>query len=84
MRCFLLSYIFFLALLAVFFICRTTIRRCTRPLQTLTESADEVAKGNFNAPLPDIKHNDEIRLLRDSFRKCCGLHRLSQRHSLNR
>lgn len=67
MGCFLLSYIFFLALLAVFFICRTTIRRCTRPLQTLTESADEVAKGNFNAPLPDIKHNDEIRLLRDSF-----------------
>jgi sigma-B regulation protein RsbU (phosphoserine phosphatase) len=26
-----------------------------------------VAKGNFNAPLPTIKHNDEIKLLRDSF-----------------
>jgi sigma-B regulation protein RsbU (phosphoserine phosphatase) len=26
-----------------------------------------VAKGNFSAPLPRIKHNDEIRLLRDSF-----------------
>ena len=67
MRCFVLSFIFFLALIAVYFICRSTIRRSTRPLQTLTKSADEVAKGNFNAPLPDIKHNDEIRLLRDSF-----------------
>ena len=67
MRCFVLSFIFFLALIAVYLICRSTIRRSTRPLQTLTKSADEVAKGNFNAPLPDIKHNDEIRLLRDSF-----------------
>jgi sigma-B regulation protein RsbU (phosphoserine phosphatase) len=33
----------------------------------LAESANEVAKGNFSAPLPKIKHNDEIRLLRDSF-----------------
>ena len=67
MRCFVLSFIFFIALIAVYLICRSTIRRSTRPLQTLTKSADEVAKGNFNAPLPDIKHNDEIRLLRDSF-----------------
>ena len=67
MRCFVLSFIFFLTLLAIYFICRLTIRRSTRPLQTLAKSADEVAKGNFNAPLPDIKHNDEIRLLRDSF-----------------
>ena len=67
MGCFLLSFIFFLALIAVYFICRSTIRRSTQPLNTLAKSADEVAKGNFNAPLPDIKHNDEIRLLRDSF-----------------
>ena len=66
-RCFLLSFIFFLTLIAVYFICRHTIRRSTRPLQTLTKSADEVAKGNFNAPLPELRHNDEIRLLRDSF-----------------
>jgi sigma-B regulation protein RsbU (phosphoserine phosphatase) len=66
-RCLVLSFIFFLTLIAVYFICRYTIRRSTRPLHTLAKSADEVAKGNFNAPLPDIKHNDEIRLLRDSF-----------------
>ena len=43
------------------------IKRATRPLKQLANSANEVAKGNFNAPLPLIKHNDEIRLLRDSF-----------------
>ena len=67
MRCFVLSFIFFLTLIAVYIICRSTIRRSTRPLQMLTKSADEVAKGNFSAPQPDIRHNDEIRLLRDSF-----------------
>ena len=67
MRCFFLSFIFFLTLIAVYFICRSTIRHSTRPLHKLAKSTDEVAKGNFNAPLPDIRHNDEIRLLRDSF-----------------
>ena len=66
-RCFLLSFIFLLTLIAVYFICRSTIRSSTLPLHKLAKSADEVAKGNFNAPLPDIRHNDEIRMLRDSF-----------------
>lgn len=63
----LLSLCLLTGLLAVYIICRTTIRRSTRPLQVLASSADEVAKGNFNAPLPDIRHQDEIGLLRDSF-----------------
>ena len=46
---------------------RIIIKRVTGPLCKLAESANEVAKGNFNAPLPTIKHNDEIKLLRDSF-----------------
>ena len=65
--CLLLSLCLLTGLLAVYIICRTTIRRSTRPLQVLASSADEVAKGNFNAPLPDICHQDEIGLLRDSF-----------------
>ena len=63
----LLSLCLLTGLFAVYIICRTTIRRSTRPLQVLASSADEVAKGNFNAPLPDIRHQDEIGLLRDSF-----------------
>ncbi len=66
-RCFLLSFIFLLTLIAVYFICRSTIRSSTLPLHKLAKSTDEVAKGNFNAPLPDIRHNDEIHMLRDSF-----------------
>lgn len=65
--CMILSLFLLTGLLAVYFICRTTIRRSTRPLQDLANSADEVAKGNFNAPLPEIRYQDEIGLLRDSF-----------------
>ena len=55
-------------LLAAYTISRITIRRSTWPLHQLAKSADEVAKGNFLAKLPEIKHNDEISQLRDSFR----------------
>ena len=44
-----------------------SIQRSTRPLQLLADSADEVAKGNFHAPLPELKYGDEIHQLRDSF-----------------
>ena len=56
-----------LGLLAGRIVGRFVIKRTIKPLTKLAESANEVAKGNFNAPLPRIKHNDEIRLLRDSF-----------------
>ena len=57
-----------LGLMAVSVVCRISIWRATRPLKMLAESADEVARGNFNAALPDnLRRNDEIRLLRDSF-----------------
>ena len=48
-------------------IIRISIRRTTKPLLILAESADEIAKGNFEAPLPEMYKNDEIRHLRDSF-----------------
>ena len=56
-----------LGLLLTYWVSRLTIRRATLPLQHLAKSADEVAKGNFEAPLPELKHNDEISQLRDSF-----------------
>jgi sigma-B regulation protein RsbU (phosphoserine phosphatase) len=48
-------------------IIRISIRRTTKPLHILAESADEIAKGNFEAPLPEMYLNDEIHHLRDSF-----------------
>lgn len=56
-------------LLAVFIVCRIIIRHATKPLVRLATSANEVAKGNFDTPLPVINHNDEIRRLRDSFQE---------------
>ena len=51
----------------VWFICRRNILKVTEPLALLTKSADEVAKGNFNAPLPELKYKDDISELRDAF-----------------
>ena len=53
--------------LVIFFFTTLSIRRATKPLGFLSESAQEVAKGNFDAPLPTFKHNDEVAQLRDSF-----------------
>ena len=63
----LLAIVMLLGLLAVYVVCRITIRRSTRPLHALAVSADEVAKGNFSSPLPEPRYNDEILQLRDSF-----------------
>lgn len=57
-----------LGMIAIYFVCRMNIRRVTKPLQSLAKSADEVSKGNFEAPLPFIKYQDEIHTLRDSFK----------------
>ena len=61
--------IFFMTVggIAVFFFMRWSIRRATKPLVFLSDSAREVAKGNFDTQLPTFKHDDEIAHLRDSF-----------------
>ena len=56
-----------IGLLVASLISGISTRRAVRPLKSLASSAEEIAQGNFNAPLPEIKQDDEIRLLRDSF-----------------
>ena len=56
-----------IGLLIIWMVCRQHIRQATKPLIALTRSADEVAKGNFEAPLPVLENKDEICELRDSF-----------------
>ena len=56
-----------IGLAAIYLFCRQQVRKITLPLHRFAHSAEEVAKGNFAAPLPDIRDDDEIRLLRDSF-----------------
>jgi len=54
-------------LIIAFFVSRLTIAHVAKPLKQLAATADEVANGQFNAQLPNIKSHDEIHLLRDSF-----------------
>ena len=56
-----------LGLLVVYFFGRRSIKKAVNPLQQLSETADEVAKGNFKTVLPELKSRDEIHHLRDSF-----------------
>ena len=56
-----------IGLAIIYLFCRQQIKKVISPLHSFARSAEEVAQGNFNAPLPDIRHDDEIRLLRDSF-----------------
>ena len=64
---FVLLFLIGVGLLVVYLVSHFTIRRIAKPLKQLANSAHEVAKGHFTTPLPDIKHNDEIHMLRDSF-----------------
>ncbi|MBR0434044.1 MAG: SpoIIE family protein phosphatase [Bacteroidaceae bacterium] len=54
-------------LIVTFFVCRLTIRRVANPLKELAATADKVASGRFDTPLPAIRSRDEVHLLRDSF-----------------
>ena len=56
-------------LLIVFFVCRSTVKRITKPLTYFAESAGEIAEGNLTADLPHIKSKDEMLLLRNSFER---------------
>ena len=53
--------------LVIFFFTRRSIQHATRPLGFLSESAQEVAKGNFDAPLPTFEQDDEVSQLSQSF-----------------
>jgi len=56
-----------LGLIILYFVCRRVIHKMTLPITQLSDSALNMAKGNFNAPLPEIKSEDEMLTLHDSF-----------------
>jgi sigma-B regulation protein RsbU (phosphoserine phosphatase) len=56
-----------IGLVVIYYFCRSTIRQVASPLGALAKSTEEVAKGNFDAPLPVIEYQDEVCELRDSF-----------------
>ena len=56
-------------LIVVIITARRAITKASLPIRLLAFSAEDVAKGNFKAALPQLKSRDEIHLLRDSFEK---------------
>jgi sigma-B regulation protein RsbU (phosphoserine phosphatase) len=63
----IMTLIIAFVLLVTFFVCRIAIQRASSPLKQLAATADEVAGGQFDTALPEIKSRDEIHMLRDSF-----------------
>ena len=63
----LLIVVTFVGLWLVYKFSRSTIHQAVKPLSALSKSANEVARGNFDAPLPEPAYRDEIGDLRDSF-----------------
>jgi sigma-B regulation protein RsbU (phosphoserine phosphatase) len=56
-----------IGLLVIYSFCHSIIHQAVKPIGALAKSTEEVARGNFEAPLPVIGHKDEVCELRDSF-----------------
>ena len=56
-----------LGVLMMFVLCVIAIRRITKPLETLTASTSEIARGNLHAEVPELRVKDEMWQLRQSF-----------------
>lgn len=55
-----------LALLLLLLVGYYYMKNAIEPLKQLSRLADDLAKGRFDTPVPELKHNDEISQLRDS------------------
>lgn len=57
------------AMLMIIAVCHYYMRTEIEPVKQLTILTNEIAKGNFDAPMPDIAHDDEIGKLRESIER---------------
>lgn len=64
-----LMFLIILGLMIIFIVGHIVIKRSTLPIKLLSWAAGEIAKGQFNTPLPRVDSHDEIHLLRDSFER---------------
>lgn len=61
-----LLLIFLLVLLVLVVVVYYSLKNAIEPLNRLTQVTDEIAKGHYDTPLPEVRHNDEIGRLRDA------------------
>ena len=64
----IVAVIILMMLVLLTFILRKGVHRLTKPLTEITKAVNEVAYGNLQAPLPEIKSKDEMLRLCNSFR----------------
>lgn len=57
------------SMIVFFTMCRVLIRRQMQPLRMLTDSAQRIAKGDYNATIPHSDVDDEIGQLQNHFRE---------------
>ena len=62
-----IAFLMILGLVILSYVCRKVLKRLTKPLSLFAQSADEIAKGNIEVPLPEINTQDEMKTMHDSF-----------------
>ena len=58
--------VFFVGLLLIYFLCSHYIRKNMRPLKRFVMAADELAQGNFDIELPEVRSREIDALLSES------------------
>lgn len=58
-----------IALLLLMLLCWAYVHRQLKPLQLLTHSAQRIADGHYDEPVPDSHQHDEIGRLQDTFQQ---------------
>ena len=58
---------FIIGLVLLFVFCTIAIYQMVKPLKQFADSAVNIAEGNLDTPLPEIKSQDELLHLRNSF-----------------
>ena len=62
----IVQIIIIVGLILIFICCLHAVRRLTQPINQFSQYALEIARGNFDYPLPLVKSKDEIKDLHDS------------------
>ena len=47
-------------------VCYYSLKYVTLPLTQMRRAVNHIAKGKFDTPMPEVRHDDEISQLRDS------------------
>ena len=61
--------LFILAIVLLVIVGHYSLKNGLEPIKQLIQTTDDIAKGKFDTPMPELKYNDEMGQLRDSIEK---------------